>query len=218
MAPTTVVPPECRNGRLWRRLNDTEQAAFLDVGKPRGYQQGATLIRAEDTARWAAVLLAGRVRVGTGTQVFGTRSAGDIVGEQRFLDKQPRRVTVRAETTVRALVVDGADLDRLLDRQPGVLRALCALLSERLRECEERLAALSGNAFTKIVRHLARLADGDASLSVHIGSQEALGDELGVSRDSVVRALRRLREEDIITTHRRLVTVREPGRLRAYLP
>jgi DNA-binding GntR family transcriptional regulator len=43
-----------------------------------------------------------------------------------------------------------------------------------------------------------------------------LGEELGVSRDSVVRALRRLRKENIVTTHRRLVSVREPRRLHAY--
>jgi CRP-like cAMP-binding protein len=113
-------------------------------------------------------------------------------------------------------VVDGADLDRLLDRQPGVLRALCALLVERLRECDERHAAQSGNAFTKIVRFLARSAEGEGPFSVHIGSQQALGEELGVSRDSVVRALRRLRKENIVTTHRRLVSVREPGMLRAH--
>jgi CRP-like cAMP-binding protein len=215
---TIVVPPECRNGRLWRRLNDTEQAAFLDVGKLHTYRQGATLIHATDTARWVAILLSGRVRIvnGDGAQVVGTRSAGDIVGEQRFLENQPRRVTARTETAVRALVVDGADLDRLLDRQPGVLRALCALLSERLRECDERLAAQSGSAFSKIVRFLARSAEGEDAYSVHIGSQKALGEELGVSRDSVIRALRRLRKENIVTTHRRLVSVREPRRLRAY--
>lgn len=215
---TIVVPPECRNGRLWRLLNDTEQAAFLDVGKLHTYRQGATLIHATDTARWVAILLSGRVRIvnGDGAQVVGTRSAGDIVGEQRFLEHQPRRVTARTETAVRALVVDGADLDRLLDRQPGVLRALCALLSERLRECDERLAAQSGSAFSKIVRFLARSAEGEDSYSVHIGSQKALGEELGVSRDSVIRALRRLRKENIVTTHRRLVSVREPRRLRAY--
>ena len=77
-------------------------------------------------------------------------------------------------------------------------------------------AAQSGNAFTKIVRFLARSAEGEGPFSVHIGSQQALGEELGVSRDSVVRALRRLRKENIVTTHRRLVSVREPGMLRAH--
>jgi CRP-like cAMP-binding protein len=212
----TVVPPDCWNGRFWRRLDETEQAALLEVGKPRGYQRGATMIHATDTARWAAVLLSGRVRVLNGEHLAGARSAGDIIGEQRILEKQPRHVTVRAETPVRALVIDGADLDRVLDRQPGVLRALCAVLSERLRECDERLAGLSGDAFTKLVRFLALSADGDGPFSVHIGSQERLGEALGVSRDSVIRALRQLRKDNVVTTRRGLVTVRDTRALRGY--
>lgn len=212
----TVVPPGCRNGPFWRRLDEPEQSALLEVGKPRDYRIGATLVHAADTARWAAVLLSGRVRVLDDDHLVGTRTAGDIIGEQRILEKHPRRVSVRAETPVRALVIDGADLDRVLDRRPGVLRALCAVLSERLRDCDERLAALSGNAFTKIIRFLVQAADGDRPFSVHIGSQEGLGEGLGVSRDSVIRAFRRLREDNVVTTQRGLVTVRDPRKLRAY--
>lgn len=210
----TVVPPECRNGRFWRRLDEPEYTALLEVGKPRTYQRGATLIGSATTTRWVAVLLSGRVRVVDGLTTV--HHAGDIVGEQRILDKHPRRITVRAETPVRALVIDAADLDRVLGRHPGILRALCAVLSERLHECDERLAALSGNAFSKIVRFLTQFAEEDRPYRVPIGSQKKLGDDLGISRDSVIRALGQLREDGIVTTDRGLVTVRDPGRLRAY--
>jgi CRP-like cAMP-binding protein len=173
-------------------------------------------MRAADTTRWVAVLLSGRVQVLNGDLVAGTRSAGDIVGEQRMFDKTAQRVQVRANTPVRALVIDGTDLDRLFDRQPGILRALCAVLSERLRDCDERLTALSGDAFSKIVRFLTKVTAGDSPSFIHIGSQEGLGKELGLSRDSVIRALRRLRDDNVITTHRGLVTVRDPRRLRSY--
>lgn len=211
-----LVPPECRDGRFWRRLQESERATLLELGKPRSYPRGTTLIRAADTTRWVAVLLSGRVQVLNGDLVAGTRSAGDIVGEQRMFEKSAQRVQVRADTPVRALVIDGTDLDRLFDRQPGILRALCAVLSERLRDCDERLTALSGDAFSKIVRFLTKVTAGDSPSLVHIGSQEGLGKELGLSRDSVIRALRRLRDDNVITTHRGLVTVRDPRRLHTY--
>lgn len=204
-----------RDGSFWRRLDTEERAAFEKVGKRRPYRKGTTLIRAGDKTRWAAVLLTGRVRIVTadGTQVIATRSDGDIVGEQRVLDGQPRAATVVAETQVLALIVDGATLDGLFNRLPGILRVLCVVLSERLRECEERLTAQTGDAFVKIVRHLLRLLE-ERGPAVHIGSQEVLGRRLGVSRDSVIRAMRRLRDAGIVTTERGLVTVRAPRRLR----
>jgi CRP/FNR family transcriptional regulator, cyclic AMP receptor protein len=209
-----------RDGSFWRLLTDRERAALVEVGRQRSYRKGATVIRAADPARWAVVLLSGRVRLtaaGNGAHVVAMRQTGDIVGEQRVVDGQPQQATVRAETTVQALVLDGADLDRLIGQLPHVLWVLCAVLSERLRECYARIATQSSDAFTRIVRFLAEAATGDRPFTVHIGSQEALGEELSVSRDSVVRALRRLRADDVVTTHRGLVTVRDPRRLRAYL-
>lgn len=218
---TAMVPSDCRGGSFWHRLNGPERAAFTDVGRPRGFRRGTTILRAEDTARWTAIVISGRVRVnnGDGSLVVATRSAGDLIGEQRFLGVRPHQATVHAETGMRALVVDGADLDRLLARQPGVLRALCEVLSERLRECDRRLAGSSGDAFTKIVRFLAQATDAtgdEPANTTHIGSQEALAGQLGISRDSVIRAFRRLRDDKVVTTHRGVVTVRVPARLREY--
>jgi CRP-like cAMP-binding protein len=217
----TAVLSASRDGSFWHRLTERERAALVEVGRQRSYRKGAVVIRAADPARWAAVLLSGRVRLtdDDGAHVVAVRQTGDIVGEQRVVDGQPQQTTVRAETTVKALVVDGADFDRLIGQLPRVLWVLCAVLSERLRECYARLATHSADAFTKIVRFLTSAATetGDRPFTVHIGSQEALGEELAVSRDSVVRALRRLRADNVVTTHRGLVTVRDAKRLRAYL-
>jgi CRP-like cAMP-binding protein len=210
-----TVTPAGRDGSFWRRLNDVERAAFAEVGKQRDYKPGRAIIQAAGTGRWVAILLTGRVRIVNGSQLVEKRSAGDFVGEQRMFDRRPQIFGVRAETAVKALVVDGADLDRLIGRLPRVLWVLCAVLSDRLRACQERLAT---DAFTRVVRYLVSSDPGnDQVFSVAIGSQAALGERLDVSRDSVIRALRRLRSEGIVLTSRRLVLVRDPRRLRVRL-
>ena len=212
------MPREYGDGTFWRRLTDREQRAFVNVGTFRRYRKGAPLIQAAATDRWAAIIDSGRVRV-RATGVVAVRQAGDIVGEQTVMDGKPRSATVVAETEVRALVVDGADLDLLCARFPHVLHELCVVLSERLRECDLWLADHTWNAFTRVVNFLlTTAAEGGhtGAFGVHIGSQAALGERLGVSRDSVIRALHRLREEQIVTTLRGVVTVRDLGKLRAY--
>ncbi|HEX8864038.1 MAG TPA: helix-turn-helix domain-containing protein, partial [Lentzea sp.] len=51
-----------------------------------------------------------------------------------------------------------------------------------------------------------------------IGSQAALGEALGLSRESVVRALKLLREEGVIATDRGVITVTDVAELRARTP
>ncbi|MCT2581533.1 Crp/Fnr family transcriptional regulator [Actinophytocola gossypii] len=211
-----TLRPEHRADSFWRRLSQPERVAFADAGTARPYARGATLIRADETDPWVAVLYTGRVRVlaADNMRVIARRWDGDIVGEQALLDGRPRSATVRAETRVRALVLGAVELDRVLTRFPRVLRVLCAVLSERLREADRRFDGHDRLAFAKVVDFLLRHADERVPV-VHIGSQAALGQSLGVSRDSVVRALRGLRAAGVVTTSRGLVTVRDLRRLRA---
>jgi CRP-like cAMP-binding protein len=125
---------------------------------------------------------------------------------------------VLAETPVRALVIGGQEFDRVLDQHPRILRVLCAVVSERLREADRNLSG-QDDAFTKVAEILARYVDdfgstGERDIQVGIGSQAVLGESLGLSRESVVRALKRLRELDIVATVRGIVTVRDLDALR----
>jgi CRP/FNR family transcriptional regulator, cyclic AMP receptor protein len=175
----------------------------------------------DNTDRWVAILSDGRVRVlgADGARILATRSAGDIVGEQALIERRARSATVLADTPVRARVLGAADLDRLLARHPRILRVLCVVLSERLRESDRNLGDLGDRAFTKVIYGLLRLAESgrpvpSRGIRVRIGSQAKLGSLLGVSRESVVRALGRLRKEQLIATNRGVVTIYDIAALR----
>jgi CRP-like cAMP-binding protein len=210
------VTIEHRVDSFWHRLSDAERTALADVARPRRYDKGATLIRAADTERWAAILHSGQVSVvgADGARAIAIRSAGDIVGEQALIDRRARSASVLADTSVRALVIGGNEFDRVLDHHPRILRVLCAVVSERLREADRNLSEQSDDSFTKVVEFLVRYADAhrtgaDAAVCVRIGSQAKLGTVLGISRESVVRALHQLRDNGMVTTDRGSVTIRD---------
>jgi CRP/FNR family transcriptional regulator, cyclic AMP receptor protein len=215
---TSQVPPAHGERSFWRRLTHEERVAFTRVAVGRSHPKGATLIQAGAADHWVAVIWSGRVRVvgGGSAQVIAVRGGGDIIGEQALIDGQPRSATVVAETPVRLLLFDSAAVTRLVASFPRVQQELTAILSERLREFDDRLAGRTGDAFARVVRFLVAQVDG-ADRIVHIGTQAALGARLGVSRDSVIRTLGRLRGERIVTTERGRVVVRDPDRLRDLL-
>ncbi|WP_307855818.1 Crp/Fnr family transcriptional regulator [Kibdelosporangium banguiense] len=191
------------------------------MGKWQRYAKGATVMRIAETGNWAAVLSSGRVRVIglDGTRTIAMRGVGDIVGEQAVIDGKPRSATVRADIAVRALVLGGREFDRVLGRHPHILRVLCTVVSERLREADRNLGSQGSDTVTRVSRLLVRQADeyevdGEREVRVNIGSQAGLGESLGLSRESAVRALRVLREANIIRTRRGVVTILDLGALR----
>jgi CRP/FNR family cyclic AMP-dependent transcriptional regulator len=202
-------------------LTAKERTALDAVGKWQQYRKGAIIMRVNDAGNWVAVLDTGRVQVFgvDGIRTIATRWAGDIVGEQAVIDKKPRSATVRADIGVRALVLGGREFDQVLDHHPHILRVLFTVVSERLREADRNLSGLRDDIGKRVSRLLVQRADdhwasGEQEIRVNIGSQAHLADLLGVSRESAVRALRVLREENLIKTERRMVKILDLGALR----
>lgn len=217
---TTSLTSEHRAGSFWRRLTEVERAAFARQARFRRFPKGSKLISARDRCRWAAIVYSGRVRV-VGANAVTTRWAGDIVGEQSVVDRSARPDDVVADTEVKALVLGEEELDGLFARFPHVVLTLCAVASERLREADRALESQAGDALTRVVDLLLRLAgesgvDDRHKVLIPIGSQSALGRQLRLSRESVVRAFRTLRDQRLISTDRRgVVVVHDLDALRA---
>jgi CRP-like cAMP-binding protein len=206
---------------FWRRLNAAERDAFTAMAKVRRFHKGDTLIGSAQAVRWAGILQRGQVRVVEDNQILETRSEGDIFGEGVVIDDLPRSTAVIASADVHVLVLGRAELERVVTQNPRVMRVLCAVIDQRLHSAYRRLIDQADEALAKVVRELLRGAEERGhpcarGTIVDIGSQKALAELLGISRHSVVRALQRLRAENILSTHRRLVTVHDIELLRTH--
>jgi CRP-like cAMP-binding protein len=212
--PVDAVTREQRPGSFWRRLSPEARSEFAKVGEEKRFPRHATLIRAAAVGSCVVVLISGRVRVVSedGKRVVATREAGDVIGEQAFLDNRVRSATVLALSHVRALVVTREKLDRLLADHPAVLRLLSAVVSERLRESDAALLDRGDGTADKVVRFLVnRAASGQ---TIYIRSQSELAEELGISRASVGRALAQLRRNGLIVTERSRISIRDLAALK----
>ncbi len=153
------------------------------------------------------IIARGRVRVfvlGTDGRELSVRilGPGEIIGEMALFDDQPRSASVEALEETRTLQLHRDILIRCLKEQPalalGLLRALSARLRHVTTEAEE-LASLP--VADRLMRRLERLAEwagtpvpGGVRITLPM-TQEELATLVGTSRESVNRALVRLRHQ-----------------------
>lgn len=78
-------------------------------------------------------------RKGDSQQTLGTISAGELVGEMSFLDKQPRSATVKAVTESVLIVIPHEKLESTLESLPKWFTALQNTLLDRLRKANARI-------------------------------------------------------------------------------
>jgi len=153
---------------------------------------GEILFRRGDPGNAAYTVLSGRLRViddSAGERALNEIGAGEILGEMALLSAERRAATVLAVRDSLLARLPAAAFDRLIERQPAVLRRISALLSERLRQ----QSAPAGRART-VVRTVAVVPvdagpDGAEFARRFAGALARLGGTLHLDAQRVDRAL-----------------------------
>jgi uncharacterized protein (TIGR00369 family) len=96
---------------------------------------GELVLRENEEGRESFIIVSGTAKVCLAGIELTTLGPGDFFGEMALLDGKPRAATIKAETPMHLLVVDGADFTTLLE-QPGVAAHMLRAIAERLRNVQ----------------------------------------------------------------------------------
>jgi CRP/FNR family transcriptional regulator, cyclic AMP receptor protein len=208
-------------------LSDSDRETLLALGHRREWGSGGVLVRTGEPADSAIILLAGLVKIhkmasGGEEVLFAIAGAGDLFGEMSSIRAAPRSATVTALTAVDGVVLSAADLRSFFSRHPHTVIALLDLALTRLYTADmQRLEFVASDSLGRVTSRLVELAerfgeehDGGAIEVPLPLNQEELASWSGASRESTARALRALRQLDLIRTHRLHLTVLDLDRLR----
>lgn len=126
-----------------------------DVGsrlRPTRFEQDETVIKQGEPGDEMYFIESGRARVvremsPTKALVLAELGAGDLFGEMALLTGAPRSATVTALSELNLWILGHADFDELVTAYPNLALAVSRLLSERLRETDERFLHESNAAY-----------------------------------------------------------------------
>lgn len=133
------------------QLDDADIAWMAQAGRQRAFAGGEVLIREGLESLSLFIVLEGQVEVAVaGIGHVASLGSGEVLGEVSFVDGAPPSATVTASGAVRALMLDKAQVEGRLARDPGFAgrfyKALAIFLSDRLRSTMARRKDGSGVA------------------------------------------------------------------------
>lgn len=196
------------------------------LGHDRTWEPGDLVMRQGGPADGVVVVRQGHLKVLTTTPegrslLLALRGPGDLVGELACLDGGRRSADVVALTPVTGRWVDRRALWRHLEGDAGTMRSLVRLLATRLREADRsRLEQATEPTQRLLARRLLELAASHGrptpvgfTIDMPV-TQEELASWIGISRERLGDAFRRLREDGLVATGRRRVDVVDVDALR----
>jgi CRP/FNR family cyclic AMP-dependent transcriptional regulator len=207
---------------VFESLDERSLEMLAGRSRRRRFPSGDTLFHEGEPGHTLYVVVSGRVRIQTLTAAgeivhIATRGPGETVGEMSLIDGKDRMADAVIAESADLLMLHRSDFERCLEVSPRMALAIMGCLADRLREAADQLERLqSQDVLGRVAGALLELArDGEGYRPVRVVQQE-LADEIGAARESVNRALSRLRGSGAIDSKGRTVTITDPDRLRRF--
>ena len=127
-----------------------ERARILVIGEPRRYRPDQVIFREGEPGDGLFILVEGSVRISkrsaTGEEALAILEPGAFFGEMALIDFLPRAADALANAETDVFFIPLPALRDLLEQYPQlamkVLFALCEVLTQRLRETNERFMSV----------------------------------------------------------------------------
>lgn len=210
---------------FWGLLAPSDRAAMIDAGVMVEFPADTVICHEGDATQNIMVVFDGRVRVSTlsaaGVEaVRAVRGPGEILGEVAAVDGRPRTATLRALDRVRGLMITGPRLAALCKERPLISWAMLNVVVARGRAVGDQEQLRSGPALYRVaavlldISHRAPVGASQDLIATVPLTQRELAGIAGVSRETLVRVLKVLRDRGIIQTRRNSITILREDELR----
>lgn len=184
------------------------------------YHQGDLIYRQEEKAHHFYYLKRGKVQAFV-TSLDGTEkklteyASGDVFGEASFFDGFPRISSARALQDSVIIPIGHDEVLALFQDHPNFAFTLMTHLSRKVRMLSREIDHL---AFLPAEKRIAQflLNQVEGSKRFYEGTQEDIGQAVGVRRVTVSRALRSFAQQRWISIQYRKIHVLNPDALRTY--
>jgi CRP/FNR family transcriptional regulator, cyclic AMP receptor protein len=140
-APTMVI--ERLHGVPWFAACTDEQLVEIALLAERlQVQEGEVILREGRLGRELYIILEGTVVVTRAGRTVNEWGPGDYFGELAAIEAEPRSATVTATSDLDVLIIGPRELEAMMEI-PGFRNALLMGMSRRIREADDKLAAIA---------------------------------------------------------------------------
>jgi CRP/FNR family cyclic AMP-dependent transcriptional regulator len=205
---------------LFSSLAEADQEHLASLIRRKTIRKGELLFRQGDEGTALYIILQGRIKISvsrrTDTVTLAILGRGEFLGEMALLDDLPRSADAMALEDSQLYALNRKDFLSFLNDKKQAVHAVLAALSLRLRKTDNLLAEMCFlNLSARLVNKLIELAEPSTVsetqppvAAVKISQQE-LGDLLGVSRESINKELKLLRNKGYVSTSRNSILIHD---------
>ena len=192
-------------------------------------RKGETLFRQGDEGTALYLIIQGRIKISVSRRMDSVTLAilgqGEFLGEMALLDGLPRSANAIALEESHLYALNRGDFIPFLIHNKKAVDAVLSALSKRLRKTNDLLAEMCFLSLSvRLAQKLVELAERQGPCEADPQeyrlemSQQEFGNVLGVSRESINKELKPLRDKGIVSISRNCIHIHDLPYLKRRMP
>lgn len=151
-------------------------------------------------------------------QIVRLVKPGDVIGYRALMATEKYSASAIALEDTKVCFVPEAEFQRIITENPKVTQDLFSLLSKALGEAENKLSNLAlkpvrerlAEALVLLMRTYKKAEEKEFSISI---SREDLASIVGTAKETVIRFLSELKDDNVVNTKGSLITIIDEQKL-----
>lgn len=214
---------------LFASLSETDLQNLTSLLRRKQLGKGELLFQQGDEGTALYIIVQGRIKISLSRRMDNVTLAilgqAEFLGEMALLDDLPRSADAIALEDSQLYVLNRKDFLSFLSNNGHTVYAILNSLSRRLRKTDDQLAEMCFlNLSARLAKRLVDLAETQEPKAVNPNSydlnisQQELGNILGVSRESINKELKILRNKGVVSTLRNSIHILDLESLKKRMP
>ena len=204
---------------LFSELDDDEFQQIAAVVREHHYKKHTTIVHVDDPGNALYILKNGLVKVTIEDHngyemILRLLYPTDFFGDMSLLDGEPRSATITTQEPSEVLIISRDHFLRIIEKSPGILLKMAAMLSRRLRKTNELIHSLAFfDVYGKVARTLLNLAqergrvtEQGMVIDMRLTQQE-LAELAGMTRETMARTLREFQQAGCIRVESGIISI-----------
>lgn len=195
---------------IFSELSDETLTRIEQIGFKKSYKKESVILMEDEVGSALFLIIKGKVKVARRSSdgrevILTTLSDGNFFGEMALLDGLTRSATVTAMDNSELFIIQRNDFLNLLREHPEISIALLEELTQRLRNADMKIKALSlKDAEGKVATVILQIADDIGKIKQGIVEieklplQQDLANMAGTSRETISRTLHTFAKKGLI--------------------
>jgi CRP/FNR family transcriptional regulator, cyclic AMP receptor protein len=234
VSPDLQIQDKCqfcdlRNPDFFCKLPPEVLHQFEAIKVTKVYPKGSMLFIEGQPSTGVYMICQGKIKLSTGSQtgkiiILEVAGAGDIVGLSSTMNGTDHDTTAEVLELTQINYVESSDLVRFLQHNPEAGLKAIKQLSRNYRTAYQQICSLglSDSVFDKLAKLFLGWSGNGSGVNGRVQlknfyTHEEMAEMIGSSRETVTRALRYFRENDLITLKGSNLVIHDRQRLRSVI-